>query len=399
MMATYEYTATDQAGSEFSGTYDDVNNVAVLRQELEKMGYVLQKARRGRAPAKKRRKIKRSEVVAFAYKFAGMYSAGLAILRCLETLEEQTDDQAFKQMLTDIRESVESGSSLRDAFGKYANVFSEFFLGMLEAGESGGKLTEALEMSAAYLEKQADLRRKVKSAFAYPVVVGVTCFVVVGCLLAFVVPIFSKLYKQLNVSLPGPTQVLVSLSFFLRHWWWVIPIVAVAAVILLRWLSKNPRARAKWDLFKLNMPVFAKLNRMVVVSHFTRTFAMLASVGVSLTKALEVASQVAHNHKLTLIAKELQAAIEAGNPISGSLKNYDIFPPMITQMAVSGEEAGELPQMLNKGADFLDKDIERTVNALIIKLEPALTVIMGVIVGFILMGVYLPMYDYMQYLK
>jgi type IV pilus assembly protein PilC len=398
-MAVFEYTATDQAGHEFSGTHDDIKNVAMLRQELSKMGYVLVKAHREKAHVKKSKRIKQSEVVAFAYKFAGMYSAGLSISRCLETSEEQADDQAFKQMITDIRESIESGSGLRDAFEKYADVFSEFFLGMLEAGESGGKLAEALEMSAAYLEKQADLKRRVKSAFAYPIVVGVTCFVVVGCLLVFVVPIFSKLYKQLHVSLPGPTQFLVYLSFFLRDWWWVVLIAIAAAIVTLRWLSKKPGTREKWDLFKLNMPVFAKLNRMVVVSHYTRTFAMLASVGISLTKALEVASQVANNCKLTEITKELQATIEAGNPISKSLKNYNIFPPMITQMAFSGEEVGELAQMLTKGADFLDKDIERTVNALIIKLEPALTIIMGLIVGFILMGVYLPMYDYMQHLK
>jgi type IV pilus assembly protein PilC len=398
-MAVYEYTATDQGGNEFSGTYDNIGSVAMLRQELSKMGYVLVKARREGAPAKKRGKIARSEVVAFAYKFAGMYSAGLSISRCLETMEEQTDDQAFKQMITDIRESIESGSSLKDAFGKYTDVFSEFFLGMLEAGESGGKLAESLEMSAAYLEKQADLKRKVKSAFAYPVVVGVTCFVVVGCLLIFVVPIFSKLYKQLHVSLPGPTQFLVYLSFFLRDWWWVVLVMMAAAIVTLRWLSKKPGTKAKWDLFKLNMPVFAKLNRMVVVSHFTRTFAMLASVGISLTKALEVASKVANNHKLTEITEELQAAIEAGNPISKSLKNHNIFPPMITQMAFSGEEVGELPEMMKKGADFLDKDIERMISALIVKLEPTLTIIMGVIVGFILMGVYLPMYDYMQHLK
>jgi type II secretory pathway component PulF len=147
------------------------------------------------------------------------------------------------------------------------------------------------------------------------------------------------------------------------------------------------------------MPIFAKLNRMVVVSHFMRTFAMLASVGVSLIKALEVASQVAHNTKMTEVAKELQEVIEAGNPVSKSLRDYDIFPLMIAQLAVAGEEVGELPEMLNKGVDFLDKDIERTINSLLVKLEPALTVIMGAIVGFILIGVYSPIYDYMRHLK
>ena len=398
-MAVYQYTAKDHTGSRFSGTYDDINSVAVLRDELAKMGYVLVKARRQKSSATKRRRIKRSEVVTFAYKLAGMYSAGLSILRCLETLEEQAENQAFKSIITDIRQNMEAGSSLKNAFGKYRNIFSDFFLGMLEAGESGGKLATALEMSAAYLEKQADLKRKVNSAFAYPIVVTIMCFAVVGFLLVFIVPVFSKLYKQLHVSLPGPTQALVYLSALLRDWWWAILIAVPVAAIGLRRLAKNPYIRIKWDAFKLNMPVFAKLNRMVVISHFMRTFAMLASVGVSLIEALDIAGQVAHNHKLTQIAKELQQVIEAGNPVAKSLKKYDIFPTIIIQLAASGEEAGKLPEMLNKGVDFLDKDIERTINALLVKLEPALTVIMGAIVGFILMGVYLPMFDYMRHLK
>jgi len=276
----------------------------VLRGELAKLGYVLVEARRRKTQARKAKRIKRSEVVAFAYKFAGMYSAGLSIVRCLETLEEQTENRAFKYVITDIRESVETGSSLAKAFGKYANLFSDFFLGMLEAGESGGTLAESLEMSAAYLEKQTDLKRKVKSAFAYPVVVGITCFVVVSGLLVFVVPVFSKLYKQMHVPLPGPTQALVDLSSLIRDGWWWLLIVAAGVAVVLQRLSRSPQISAKWDAFKLNMPVFAKLNRMVVVSHFTRTFAMLASVGVSLTKALDIASLAAHSHKLPESAGE-----------------------------------------------------------------------------------------------
>jgi len=398
-MAVYEYTAKDETGSKFSGTYNDIDNVATLREELTKMGYVLVKTHRGKDPARKRERIKRSEVVTFTYRFAAMYSAGLSIVKCLETLEEQAENQAFKYIVADIRQKVETGSSLEKAFGEYRNIFSDFVLGMIEAGESGGKLATALEMSAAYLEKQIDLRRKVISAFAYPVVVGITCLVVVGFLLVFVIPVFSKLYKQMHVPLPAPTRALVELSSLVRDGWWAILIVAVGAVIILRRLSKNPHIRASWDAFKLNMPLFAKLNRMVVVSHFTRTFAMLTSVGVSLIKALDVASRVAHNTEVTKIAKGLQQAIEAGNPFAGSLKNYDMFPPMITQLATSGEEAGMLPEMLNKGADLLDKDIDQMIHALLVKLEPALTVIMGVIVGFILISVYLPMYDYMGHLK
>jgi type IV pilus assembly protein PilC len=398
-MAVYGYTAKDEAGDMLTGTYDDIDNVGVLREELAKMGYVLIKARKQKNPTKRRRRLKDSEVVTFIYKFAEMYSAGLSITRCLEVLEEQSKNPTFVHIVADVRQSIENGSSLEKAFGKYSDVFSDFFSGMLEAGESGGKLSDALQMSAEYLEKRMDIKRKIRSAFAYPVIVTVVCFVVVGCLVAFIVPVFSKLYGRLHVKLPLPTQALVSLSSLMRYYWWAIPLVIVGAAIILRRLSRNPHVRARWDVFKLNMPVLGKLNRMVVISHFIRTFGMLTSVGVSPIRALDVASEVAHNHKLAGIAKELQGAIETGNSIGKSLKNYDVFPPMIIQLAISGEEVGEVAQMLNKGADFLDKDIDRTMNSLIVKLEPALTVIMGVIVGFILMAVYLPMFDYMQYLE
>jgi type IV pilus assembly protein PilC len=176
-------------------------------------------------------------------------------------------------------------------------------------------------------------------------------------------------------------------------------IVGGGLALAIHRLSGNATVRAKWDNFKLNMPVFGKLNRMLVVSRFVRTFAMLASVGVPVVKSLEMAKVVVHNSKVDEIVEELKKTIQAGTSIAGALKKYDIFPPVIIQMASSGEEVGMLPVMLTKGADILDKDIERAIGALLVKLEPLLTLAMGVIVGFILMGAYLPMFDYMGHLK
>jgi len=397
-MAVYEYTARDGTGNEIKGSYSDIDSVSMLRDELSKVGYVLVKANRGKKAAKKQR-IKQAEVVAFAYQFAGMTSAGLPITKCLVTLEEQAENPAFKCVIAEIRQDIEAGSSLKNAFEKHRRLFSDFFLGMVEAGESASRLSEALNMSAEYLEKRMDLNRKVRSAFAYPVFVGVVCLLVLTGLLVFVVPVFAKIYQQLHVTLPGPTLFLVGLSDLIRHRWWAILLALVPAVMALRRISKSSLVRARLDVFKLNMPVFGRLNRLVVVSHFTRTFAMLASVGVSLIDALRVASEVAHNHKITKIADELQVAIRAGDSVGTSLKKYDIFPPMITQLATSGEEAGVLAEMLNKGADFIDKDIDRTTNSLLSRLEPAMTVVMGLIVGVILMAVYLPIFDYMTHLK
>jgi type IV pilus assembly protein PilC len=399
MMTVYDYTAKNQNGEKLTGTYEGVDSVALLRQELDKMGYVLLKARRHKDAKLKRRKIKQLEIVTFIYKFAEMYSAGLSITKSLEVLEEQSNNPAFANLIAEIRQNIENGSSLEKAFGQHRNIFSDFFCGMLEAGESGGKLSESLEMSAKYLEKRMDMRRRVRSAFTYPTVVSVVCVAVVTCLIAFIVPIFSKLYKQLHVQLPGPTHALVLLSSLLRGYWWAIPFIAAAVVGAIWWLLKNPTIRTKWDTFKLKMPILGHVNRMIVVSHFTRTFGMLTSVGISPIRALDVASDVANNQKVNKISQQLQESIEKGVSIGESLKKHEIFPPIIIQLALSGEEVGQVSQMLNKGADFLDKDIARMLDRLIVKLEPALTIVMGTIVGIILMAVYLPMFDYMQHLK
>ena len=398
-MTVYDYTAKDQNGEKIIGTYDDIDSVALLRQELDKMGYILLKARRHKNITPKRRKIKQSEIVTFIYNFAEMYSAGLSITRSLEVLEEQSNNPALENIIAEINQNIENGSSLEKAFGQHRNIFSDFFCGMVEAGESGGKLSESLEMSAKYLEKRMDMRRRIRSAFTYPAVVSVVCVVVVACLIAFIVPIFSKLYKQLHVQLPGPTQALVILSSLFRGYWWAIPFISAAAVAAIWWLLRNPTVRANWDIFKLKMPILGNINRMIVVSHFMRTFGMLTSVGISPIRALDVASDVAHNHKVAGIAQELKDSIEKGVSVGESLKKHEIFPPIIIQLALSGEEVGQVSQMVNKGADFLDKDITRMLDSLIVKLEPALTVVMGTIVGIILMAVYLPMFDYMQHLK
>jgi len=291
------------------------------------------------------------------------------------------------------------GSSLKEAFGRHKEVFSDFFLGMLEAGESGGKLSHSLEMAAIYLEKQNDLKRRVTSAFAYPVVVGVMCLLIVIYLIIFVVPVFSKVYQQMHVSLPGPTQALLNLSTFVREYWIFSWIGFFVCFLFWRKFSKSSKIRARWHAFKLEMPVFGKLNRMLVLSRFVRTFAMLATAGVSYLDAIEIAGVVANNYTIKDIGKNLQERVGTGSSLTEAMGNHGIFPPMFIQLAAAGEEAGVLPEMLNKGVDFLDKDINRALNSLLVKLEPTLTIIMGMIVGFILLGVYLPMFDYMSHLK
>jgi len=399
-VAVFQYIAKDSSGNEFSGVYTDVENKGALKDELAKMGYTLVKANREKGTGSKGGgKIKSYEIVTFSYEFAGMYAAGLSITRCLETFELQTANPRLKSIISDVRQHVETGSSLKESFEKHREVFSDFFIGMVEAGETGGKLADTLQMAAAYLEKQADLKRQVKSAFAYPVVVSVMCVLIVTALIIFVIPVFQKLYSQLHVPLPGPTLALIFVSTVVRQYWWIALPSLVLTIFTALKLRKVPSIKARLDIFKLKMPVFGRLNRMVAVSRFVRTFSMMTSAGVPVIEALELAENVASNTEMKRIAKIIQDRIMVGSTLAEPMSQFSIFPPMIIQLAAAGEEAGVLPEMLIKGVDFLDSHIDRMVQSLLIKIEPILSVVMGAIVGSILMGVYLPMFDYMGHIK
>ena len=398
-MATFEYTAKDQSGNEFSGTYRDINGIAMLRSELDKIGYVLVRARKAQSSSHGLRRIRERDVVAFAYKFSGMYSAGLSVVACLETLESQTEKPSLRTVLADVRTKIEAGSSLAKAFEPHQEVFSGFFIGMLEAGEASGKLAEALQMSATYLDKRSCLRTKIKSAFVYPVVVGVVCLGVLSCLLLFVVPVFTRLYANLHVALPWPTLALVTASKLLTSWGLLLLPVLAIAIAGVRKLAAGATVRNRLDRYRLRLPVLGKLNRLILASRFIRPFAMLMSVGISVMEAFRISGDIVENEEMRQVAQALQDAAQAGNPVGAALAAHEIFPPTIVQMAASGEQVGKLAEMLTKGADLLDRDIETIIAGLVVKLEPILTVVMGLVIGLVLLGVYLPVFDYLTHLK
>lgn len=399
-MAVFQYTAKDAAGNMFSGTYTDIDSKKALKRGLSKMGYTLVKATCKAGDAgKKMKSIKQADIVSFAYEFAGMYSAGLSVIRCLETVEAQLEDSQFKTVITDIRQRVETGSTLKEGFENHKNVFSDFFIGMIESGETGGRLSETLEMAASYLEKQADLRSKIKAAIAYPVVVCVMCLLIVTALIIFVIPVFQKLYSQLNISLPLPTLALIAVSRMVREYWWVITPLVVISAVMIPWLIKQKAVKQWLDAVKLKLPMVGKLNKMILVSKYVRTFAMMASSGVPIVDSLSLARKVANHAEMDEISKVLEAKVQTGNSLAETMSQFNIFPPVIVQLAGAGEEAGMLPDMLVKGTDFFDKKIERTIESLLVKIEPVLSVMLGLIVGGIMLGVYLPMFDYMGQVK
>jgi type IV pilus assembly protein PilC len=399
-MPAFEYIAKDHEGKECSGLYHDIESTSRLRSELSKLGYTLLSAHEQNAMVKnKRYRVGTEDIVTFAYEFSGMYSAGLTIVQALTALQQQTDNKNLKLILNDIQAKVETGESLAKSFEPHESVFGPFFVGMLEAGEMGGTLSNSLRTAAEYLEKQSVLRNKVRSAFAYPVVVFVMCILVVTGLIIFIVPVFQKLYSQLKVSLPMPTLILIAASTIVRHYWWIaVPVIAGLVYLAIK-LYHVKRIRSAVDNFVLFMPVFGKLYRMVLVCRFIRTLAMMNAAGVSIVDAIQMAVQICNNSVMKKIGETMRDRVMEGSAIAEQLSQNSIFPPVIVQLAAAGEQAGILSEMLNKGGDYLDGRIERHLKSLLLKVEPIMTLFLGSVVGLILMGVYLPMFDYMGQVK
>jgi type IV pilus assembly protein PilC len=401
-MPCYQYIAENSRGVRVAGYYEGAADPAHLEADLKKLGCRLVEARpvnRNEAGLGRKGRIRPSEVVAFAYEFSGMVSAGLTVVRCLETLEEQSSNESLKDILASVRRSIEAGASASSAFEPYREVFGDFFLGMLEAGQSGGKLSETLKKAAEYLEKELEVKTKIKGAFVYPAVVGLLCAGILTAIVIFVIPVFQKLYQQLHIELPWPTQILIGLSALVRHYFWVFPLVTGGGYWGWKRLRHHPVVRAFRDKAILKLPVVGAVIQMMLVGRYIRTFAMMISAGIGIVQALQQARQVCRNGVLSRIGEQIEQGVMTGGSLAELLAEHRIFPPVIVQLAHAGEESGLVAQMLMKGADYLDHAVERRTASILVKLEPLLSVVMGAAVGLILLGVYLPMFDYMSHLK
>jgi type IV pilus assembly protein PilC len=401
-MTAFQYVAEDARGGRISGVYEDIPDPEHLREDLGKLGYRVLEARRldGKGAQKKSRvKIRQSEIVAIAYEFSGMFTAGLSVVRCLETMEEQTPNEQMRSILSSVRRSIETGASIAQAFEPYRPIFGDFFMGMLEAGQTGGKLSQTLKTAAEYYEKQLEVRNKVKGAFIYPVVVALLCAVILGAIVIFVIPVFQKLYQQLHIELPLPTQILILISELFRHHFYLFPMLLGAGYWGWKGLRTRPEVRAGLDRLCLRIPVVGPLIQMMLVSRYIRTFAMMSSAGIGVLAALQQARQVCRHSAIDALGQQLEQEIMTGGTLSRPLAQQALFPPVIVQLTHAGEESGLLAEMLTKGADYLDSAIERRTSAILVKLEPLLSVVMGLVVGLILLGVYLPMFDYMSHIK
>jgi type IV pilus assembly protein PilC len=336
--------------------------------------------------------VKGRDIVVFTRQFATMINAGLPIMQCLQILGSQSENKAFRKIINDMKDDVESGSTLADATRKHPTVFSELYTSLVQAGEIGGILDTILVRLATYLEKAAQLKSKIKGAMIYPACIVAAAVLVTMVLLIWVIPVFAEVFESFGAELPGPTQFVINLSNFMIAWAWYLALVPILAIVGFKFIAKTEQGRFHIDRFSLQIPIFGDLIRKSAVARFTRTLSTLVSSGVPILDALSITARTAGNKVLEKALVEARSSIASGRTIAEPLTESKVFPPMVCQMIAVGETTGALDAMLNKIADFYDDEVDNTVANLMSLLEPAVIMFLGVVIGGLVVSMYLPIF-------
>jgi len=332
------------------------------------------------------------DIVVFTRQFATMIDAGLPLIQCLDILAKQTENKTFASAINDIRQDVEAGSTYADALRKHPKIFNDLYVNMVAAGELGGILDTILNRLSKYIEKSIKLKRQIKSAMAYPSTIVAVAVVVIVVLLVWVIPIFAKMFTDFGGVLPAPTRMVIGASDFMQHNILVI-IGAVALIIFgLNRYYKTPNGRRTVDRLALRLPIFGLLIRKIAVAKFTRTLGTLISSGVPILDGLDIVAKTAGNKVVEEALSATRQSISEGKTLAEPLEQTQVFPPMVVQMIAVGETTGALDAMLSKIADFYDEEVDSTVSTLTSLLEPMLMIFLGVVIGFIVVAMYLPIF-------
>ena len=344
--------------------------------------------------------VKDKDIVIFTRQFATMIDAGLPLVQALDILSQQVESKSLATALTVIKNDVEGGATYADALRKHPKVFTELYANMVAAGESGGILDTILNRLAAYMEKAMKLKKKVKGAMVYPIVVSTIAVGVIAVIMIFVVPTFSKMFTSMGGTLPLPTLMVMKMSSFLAGIGGVITALLIfAAIVAFKQVRKTEKGTAVTDRFFLKLPIFGVLLRKVAVAKFTRTLGTLISSGVPILDGLEITAKTAGNKVIEYAVMQVRQAVTEGKTLAEPLMKSGVFPPMVTHMISVGESTGALDAMLNKIADFYDDEVDATVGNLTAMMEPFLMVFLGGSVGFIVIAMYLPIFKLITLIK
>ncbi|CAN1492537.1 PulF Type II secretory pathway, component PulF [Fimbriimonadaceae bacterium] len=397
-MPVFSYTFRDATGGLQKGTAD-AESEDILRKRFEEQGFVITEVTMIKSKSAKQKnygKVKLGHLSVFCRQFSTMVDAGVSLVRCLDVLGRQTQDPKLKKILADIGERVEGGESLSRAMQRHPRAFNNLFIGLIKAGEVGGVLEESLQRLSTFLEKDVELRRKVKSAMTYPILVAIMSVGIVTFLVAWFVPQWSAILTDLGLKaddLPAPTKLLIDISNVIQYRGWMIAVGIVAIVVANKIFTSTRFGRRVMDRVKLKIPVFGKLHHKVCMTRFSRTMGTLLTSGVPILQAMETVAGTVGNSIMADALMEARARIREGDRIGDPLEASKLFPPMVVHMIGVGEESGSLDFMLQKIADFYDAEVEATLASLTAAIEPIMIVSLGFVVGFIVVAMFLPLVD------
>jgi type IV pilus assembly protein PilC len=403
-MAAFAYDAINAQGLESSGVIH-APDVSAAREQLQTRGLLPQSlaertAAGERGPASAFKKVKPKSLQVFARQFATMIGAGVSVVQALVTLEEQTDDKYLAEVIADVRSDVEGGVILSRALARHPKVFNRLFVAMVEAGESSGTLDTVLDRVAMQIEKETQIKRRIKSALVYPIVVISFAFLVLTFMLLFIIPVFVNVFDSLDGELPKLTQLVMHASYAMRHYWFIIFPAIALMIFAFRRLKRTERGRQVWDRFKLKIPMrVGDVVHKIALARFSRTLSTLVSSGVDIIKALEITGATAGNYVVERSLADIRTRVHEGVPISQPLQEDPVFPPMVGQMVKIGEETGELDGMLGKIADFYEDEVDTSIKSLTSIIEPILMIGVGIMVGTIVIAMYLPMFKMLTLIK
>jgi len=398
-MPIYHYRARDRQGRAIASTIE-ATDIRTATRILREKGYFITEIKEPgkglqteihlsfleRGPGLK-------DIAIFSRQLATMISAGLPIVQSLAILEKQTENKKFKEIIKEIRLNVEGGAPLSDSLAKHA-IFGRLYVNLVRAGEASGTLDTILDRLATFLEKDLELRGKIKSAMTYPIIVFIFAILVTYFLLTGIVPQFAQILTELGSELPLLTRFLIVVSDFLRSSTLYILIAVVLLYVVYRYVYRTEQGRRWIDRFKLRMPVFGVLNKKSSLARFARTLGLLLSSGVNIVEAVDVTKGTAGNAVVEDILEETKNTIQVGEPLHSTLMRYpEIFPPMVASMVAIGEETGALDAMLQKVADFYEREVDETVESLTAAIEPIMIIFLGVVVGAIVAGMFLPLFQ------
>lgn len=394
-MPLFAYTARETAsGREIRNSVEAITEQAAIAALLNRNLLVVEIrekiAKRGQT---KGGKVALSDLVVFTRQLATMIDAGIAIVQSLQALGDQTPNKVMRDTIRDITTRVESGESFSEALTRHPKAFNRLYVAMVGAGEKGGLLAEILARLATYLENTERLRKKVKTALMYPTVVTVVAIVITVFLLVRVIPTFKEVYSGFGAKLPAPTEVLITISEIVQHY--LIYLIVLAGLGIYSWLHfiKTKKGREFWDKYRIRLPIFGSIAHKICLARFTRTLSSLVRSGVPILEVLQIVSQTVGNVVMEKAIKSAANDIERGEGISNALAKYPIFPSMIVRMMSAGEQTGNIDNMLERVANFLDEEIDTTLSGLMSLIEPLLIVFLGVVIGGMVICMFLPIFN------